>query len=247
MFASQSVNHNAESLSPSLSPSSSATPTPVPSVLSASVSPYFQKVQSCRNYLTGRPDSVSLCRPPPPTPTLSLFKCMSVCPSLSVSLPGPHPHPLLSLLWSTYLFVCLCVVFFPFLRLCGVNRYPVNMLDPIRKSFGYGQLWPLRPACSQNRAGSYTPDPTSRIRFSSVFPKKACIVLCKTHPDPIWMVWSGFGQRHLVWKQAGVQESSGPVSGRTQPVHYQFSTFRLGSVLPQTSWVILCKTSPDPI
>ena len=31
---------------------------------------------------------------------------------------------------------------------------PVNMPDPIRKRFGYGQLWPLRPACSQNRAGS---------------------------------------------------------------------------------------------
>ena len=29
------------------------------------------------------------------------------------------------------------------------------MPDPIRKRFGYGQLWPLRPACSQNRAGSY--------------------------------------------------------------------------------------------
>ena len=30
---------------------------------------------------------------------------------------------------------------------------PVNMLDPIWKRFGYGQLWPLRPACSQNWAG----------------------------------------------------------------------------------------------
>ena len=33
--------------------------------------------------------------------------------------------------------------------------------------------------------------------------------LCKTHPGPIWMAWSGFGQTHLVQKQAGVQESSG--------------------------------------
>ena len=40
------------------------------------------------------------------------------------------------------------------------------MPDPTRKRFGYGQLWPLRPACSQNQAGSYMPDPTSRIRFS---------------------------------------------------------------------------------
>ena len=76
---------------------------------------------------------------------------------------------------------------------------PVNMPDPIRKRFGYGQVWPLRPACSQNPAGSYVPDPTSRIRFSSVFPKKAWTILCKTDPDLIWLSWlSGFGQTHLV-------------------------------------------------
>ena len=41
--------------------------------------------------------------------------------------------------------------------------------------------------------------------------KKVQILLCKTGPDPIWMAWSGFGQTPLVQKQAGVQESSGPV------------------------------------
>ena len=46
---------------------------------------------------------------------------------------------------------------------------PVNMPDPIRKRFGYGQLWPPRPARSQKRARSYMPDPTSRILFSSFF------------------------------------------------------------------------------
>ena len=76
------------------------------------------------------------------------------------------------------------------------------------------------------------PDPTPHICFSSVFPKKAWIILCKTTPDPIWMAWSGFGQTHLVWKQAGVQESSGPVSGRMQLARYQIPTFRLSSVLP---------------
>ena len=50
-----------------------------------------------------------------------------------------------------------------------------------------------------------------------------------------------------VWKQAGVQESFGPVSGRTQPTRYQFPTFILGSILPQTFRIIMCKTSPDPI
>ena len=125
--------------------------------------------------------------------------------------------------------------------------HPVNVPDLIQKHFGYGQLWPLQPACSQNRPGSCMPDLTSCICFSSIFPKKAWIMLCKTDPDPIWMAWSGFGQTHLVRKQAGVQESSGPVSGRTQPARYQFPTFRLGSVLPQTSRMIVCKTSLDPI
>ena len=118
------------------------------------------------------------------------------------------------------------------------------MPDPIRKRLGYGQLW---PACSQNRPESYLPDPTFRIRFSSVFPKKATIILRKTDPDLIWMAWLGFGQTHLFWKLASVQESLGPVSGRTQPARYQFPTFRLRSVLPQTSRIILCKTSPGPI
>ena len=38
------------------------------------------------------------------------------------------------------------------------------------------------------------PDTTSRIRFCSAFLKKAWIILCKTDPDPIWMVLSKFGQ-----------------------------------------------------
>ena len=36
---------------------------------------------------------------------------------------------------------------------------------------------------------------------------------------PIWMACQGLMTR-LVWNQAGVQESLGPVSGRMQPVHY---------------------------
>ena len=61
------------------------------------------------------------------------------------------------------------------------------------------------------------------------------------------MAWSGFSQAHLVQKQVGVQESSGPVSGRMQPAHYQFPAFRLGCGLPQMAPIILCKISPDPI
>ena len=121
------------------------------------------------------------------------------------------------------------------------ERVPSKHAGSVPKAF-----W-LRPACSQNGPGSYMPDRTSCIRFSSALPKKVRITLCRTDPDPIWMVWSGFGQTRLVWKQAGMSELSGPVCGRTQPARYQFHTFRLGSVLPQTSWIILSKTIPDAI
>ena len=127
------------------------------------------------------------------------------------------------------------------------STHPVNMPDPIQKHFGYSQLWPLLPECSQNQPGSYMPDLTSCIHFSSIFPKKAWIILCKTDPDPIWMACSRFDQTHLVWKLAGVQESSGPVSDRMQLTCYQFPTFGLSSVLPQTPRMIVCKTSLDPI
>ena len=38
-----------------------------------------------------------------------------------------------------------------------------------------------------------------------------------------------------------------PLSGRMQLTHYQFPTFRLSCVIPQTARIILCKTRPDPI
>ena len=53
------------------------------------------------------------------------------------------------------------------------------------------------------------PDPTSCTRFSSVFSKEGMDLIVQNDPDPLWMAWSGFGQTHLVWKRAGVQESSG--------------------------------------
>ena len=102
---------------------------------------------------------------------------------------------------------------------CLINT-PVNMLDPIRKRFGYSQLWQLQPACSHNWARSYMPDLTSCILFSSVFLKKAWAILCQTNLDLIWMAWPGFSNTDLVWKQAGVQESSGLVSDRRQPACY---------------------------
>ena len=49
------------------------------------------------------------------------------------------------------------------------------------------------------------------IRFRFVLAKRARIILRKTGPDPIRMAWSSFGRTDLARKQAGVQESSGPV------------------------------------
>ena len=51
------------------------------------------------------------------------------------------------------------------LRNCTVCAFPVNMPDLIQKRFGYGQLWPLWPACSQNWAGSNFPH-QSQLHFS---------------------------------------------------------------------------------
>ena len=90
---------------------------------------------------------------------------------------------------------------------------PVNLPDPIWKHFSYGQLWPLQPVRHQNQAGLRVPDLTSHIHFSSVFPKKAWIMLCKADAYPIWVAWSGFGQTHAV-------------SDRMQPAHYQFRNFQ---------------------
>ena len=58
-----------------------------------------------------------------------------------------------------------------------------------------------------------------------------------------------------VWPNASGLEASrcagitGPgfCSGTMQPARYQFPTFRLGFVHPQTSRTILYKTGPDPI
>ena len=43
------------------------------------------------------------------------------------------------------------------------------------------------------------------------------------------------------------KKTSGSVYGRMQPASFQFPTFRLGSVLPQMTWIILCKNRPDLI
>ena len=108
------------------------------------------------------------------------------------------------------------------------------MLDLTWKHFGYSQLW---PACSQNQAESYKPDPISCIWFGSI------LHTVQNRPRSSLDGLSGFGQMHLAQKQ----ESSDLVSGRMQPARYQFPTFRFSCILPQTARIMLYKTRPDLI
>ena len=55
--------------------------------------------------------------------------------------------------------------------------------------------------------------------------------IAQARPGSDLMALPGFGRTHPVRKQAGLQEPSGPASGRTQPARYHFRTLRLGSVL----------------
>ena len=99
----------------------------------------------------------------------------------------------------------------------------------------------------------YMPYPTSHIQFSSILPKKAPIILCNTRLNPIWMAWSGFGQKHLVRKQASVHDSLGLVLAECNQAAPHFlpsdsSAFfhrwpRSYCVKP--AQIILCETSPD--
>ena len=87
-----------------------------------------------------------------------------------------------------------------------------------------------------------------QLRFSSSPPSKEGMGHTEQNRpgsdlDGLVMVWPNASGPEA----SGVQESLGPGSGRTQPALYQFPTFRLGSLLPQTSRIILCQTSPDPI
>ena len=119
---------------------------------------------------------------------------------------------------------------------------PVNMLDPIRKRFGYGHLWPLRPVFSQNRAGSYNyaefdfPHP---IRFRS----------SKEGLDHNFIVQNRAGSDldglFRVLPNASGPEASrcariiGPGSGRTQPASFQFLHFQ--------TWLRSFTDGPDHI
>ena len=78
------------------------------------------------------------------------------------------------------------------------------------------------------------PDPTFRICFSSVFPKKAWIILRKTDPDPMWMAWSGF------WPNASGLEAS-RCAGIIGPGFWQDAT----GPLPVSHFQTLFRSSTD--
>ena len=117
--------------------------------------------------------------------------CMCVCGGVGVWA-GVYVE-----VWAgVYVCVCTCVCTWRENMWTGVcalsvgdvllsTAYPVNMPDPIRKHFGYGQLWPVRPACRQ-----IGPDGICRIQFPAS--DLARSILCKTSMDLIWMAWSGF-------------------------------------------------------
>ena len=100
----------------------------------------------------------------------------------------------------------------------------------------YGQ-----PAARIGPDCMYMPDLTSRtpIRFRFL-QRRPGLYCAKSAPGPIWMAWSGCPEASRCARIIG------PGSGRTQPARYQFPTFRLGCVLPQTAWVILCYPPPPP-
>ena len=70
---------------------------------------------------------------------------------------------------------------------------------------------------------------SSCIQFGPILPKKAQIISCKTGPYLIWMAWSGFGQMHLIWKQASVQELSGLVLAERHQPATSFKTLLVSS------------------
>ena len=106
-------------------------------------------------------------------------------------------------------------------------------------------LWPLQPACSQNRAGSYVPDLTSHIQY-----------------------WAGSHVPHLTshiqyWAGSYVPDLTSHIqywAGSYVPdltSHIQYwagshvpdltSHIQYCSILPEKARIILCETDPNPI
>ena len=121
------------------------------------------------------------------------------------------------------------------------------MPDLVRKRFGYGQLWPLWPACSQigpDRVYARS-DFLHSIQFHSRKEGPDHTVQNRPRSDLDGLV--RFGPNGSGPETSWCARITGPSSGRMQLARYQFPTFRLGRILPQMPQTILCPTSPDPV
>ena len=110
------------------------------------------------------------------------------------------------------------------------------MPGPTRTRFCCGQLWPLRPTRSQNRAGKYMPDPTSRIRFISVFPIEGVDHIVQNRPGSdlvrVWLNTSGLEASQcagIIWPGFW-QDASGPL-----PVSHFQTRFRSSTDVPDNT------------
>ena len=113
-------------------------------------------------------------------------------------------------------------------------------------------LGPVMAIAAIERAARIGPDRTCRIRFPASF---SVPVLQRRHwpycakPNRIPSGWPGQGLAKHIWSESKPvyrNHQARFLAGRNRPAT-MFPTFRLGSVLPQTSWIILYKTSPGPI
>ena len=99
---------------------------------------------------------------------------------------------------------------------------------------------------------SMQPESGRIVYVGSDFPHPFQFCFSKKRMDHIAQNRPGSDLNGLVrvWPNASGLEASRcariirPGSGRTQPARYQFPTFRLGSVLPQTSRIILMQNQP---
>ena len=114
------------------------------------------------------------------------------------------------------------------------------MPDLIQKHFGYSQLWPLWPVCSQNQARSYyMPDPTFHIQLVLFLQRRPWSYCAKSaqirsgRPGQVLAKHIWFGSNPVCKNHSAQfwQNMTG-----TLPL-YQFSTFRLGCILPQMSQI----------
>ena len=121
------------------------------------------------------------------------------------------------------------------------HTHPVIMQDPIRKHFGYTQIWPLRPKLGQILYA--VSDFLDLIWFHS---SKESLDHVQNQPGN-QSRWPGqVLAKHICLEGSWCAGIIGPGSGKMQPACYWFPTFRLCCMLPKTALVIFSKTSLDP-